>query len=234
MTAIPSRARRRAFTLIELLVVIAIVAILAGMLLPAVNLVRESARGIQCGNGLRMMQLANLAYSSDYDGLFVPRYQRNADGSYDWTNWDGNRDFLSLWTEDRASNAYLVPATLLCPKARNFQRGAPDWVPNTALAYGFSAGFHAWPPPVSYAASYRSTRGQLPDILAFADGLDSALEPASYNDYWAGGAAAREGYKKAYATAYRHQSKTNLVFYDGHIERHAAAFLSTTKPFYGW
>jgi prepilin-type N-terminal cleavage/methylation domain-containing protein/prepilin-type processing-associated H-X9-DG protein len=229
-----ARQPSSAFTLIELLVVISVVAILAGMLLPAVNQVREAARGMQCGNDLRMMQLANIAYASDYRGLFVPRYQRNADGTYLWNNWNGNRDFLSLWTEDRATSQFNIPNGLLCAKARNFQRGEPYWLDNASLAFGYSAGFHAWPPPVSYAASYRSSRGKLPAILAFADGLDSALEPANFNDYWAGGSTAREGYKKAYATAYRHQSKANLAFYDGHIERQPASYLSTAMPFYGW
>ena len=94
-------AMRKMFTLIELLVVIAIIAILASMLLPALNQARDRAKTVSCTGNMKQLGTAHIFYADSYDGFIVP--------------WNVDNGRLP-WMHNLAKNAGLGASRVLsCP-----------------------------------------------------------------------------------------------------------------------
>jgi prepilin-type N-terminal cleavage/methylation domain len=107
---------RRVFTLVELLVVIAIIAILAGMLLPALSRAKNTAKTISCLSNMRQQAMGIQAYINDYGytpaASVILSGQSGVMGAYPWNNRINWYMQISLVTN---SNQKIV----ICPSSRS-------------------------------------------------------------------------------------------------------------------
>ncbi len=147
---------RQGFTLIELLVVISIIAILAGMLLPAIGMVREAARKSSCGNNQRQIVLAMLVYAHENDGVWPIRPTTTAGAAdtaippaSDLATVTGTFDFLSS-----QAGREVTQKVFACPSE-------PLYRPKTASTtnLGFDVGTSVWAQTVGASLSSQDAPG---------------------------------------------------------------------------
>ena len=218
-----NRAATRRFTLVELLVVIATIAILAGLILPALSSSRDRARLALCLGNIREVTLMHLFYADANGGYFCPAWDASFDSWESSANHRGPGILSRVVPDSSAAKGRVFE----CPAAKTSLLLNPAWTARFAgygMNYLLSFGTAAASPPNFRFCRIQSVKTPsrlviLADAACFLAGTDGRPAPTAFLFNPSSG---RGGYAD-----FRHSKSCVAAFVDGHA---AARTDFTSRP----
>jgi prepilin-type N-terminal cleavage/methylation domain-containing protein/prepilin-type processing-associated H-X9-DG protein len=219
-TQMKTRRYGLGFTLIELLVVVAIIAILAAMLLPALNEAKEQGRIAKCANNLRQLAVAMMLYADDNNG-------RNSELGYSKIVLASSPPGYpeAKWVDDMYTYCRNNMEVLECPSQKtlrpSFYQPAPP-IPPRKYALGYGINRQAIGAYSGKVLSLSAVKNPATKIW-FADSCRNRGLNADFNqaDAWASVLAPMASFSdNSYVqpVSRRHRNGCNVVYFDGHSE----------------
>ena len=238
-----SHTVRRAFTLIELLVVISIIALLIGILLPALSAARGSARSLACLSNERQLSLAANMYANDNDEALVI-WNFFANNNADWTATLSRYVGAKVVNLSPPPGGFDKPAVYRCPEAEDMWQGMqqanPFWAIRRPTTYqtpfhlGSTTGF-VWSltPPKQYRTLSEIDPGK---TAVFVDGHNYIRSSGAITFFYdkndaLGTPTGNLHFRHGTPDPFTGDGTVNASYYDGHGDtRNRAAFKEVCNP----
>jgi prepilin-type N-terminal cleavage/methylation domain-containing protein/prepilin-type processing-associated H-X9-DG protein len=223
----------RGFSLVELLVVIAVLALLAGIIIPAMAISLETARAATCSSNLRQLAAAALSYAGDHCGEFPwgMRIEGGELACWDFIVGNDGEPRPGLIWENIPECA--DGRVLQCP---SFIGGNANWRGDKFTGYNYNC---------SFIGKVEGESGGR-ERPAFLSQIEAPARTALFGDgQFAGGAnkfmraplpdrahdASGSGMRMAGTQGFRHRGRTNVAFADGHVESLAQPYRAGSEGF---